>query len=87
MGIEPGKSWTSREILINLVRDVGQLQELCEVLRSSETLGRIELDQLNAGLAKAGYWLKQARKYAGLDESIKGSATVGSQQNDPPGMD
>lgn len=86
MTIEPEKSWTSREILINLVRDVGQLQELCDLLRSADHLGRLELDQLNAGLAKAGYWLKQGRKYAGRVEGIKGSGTVGSKQDDSSRM-
>lgn len=82
MTIEPEKSWTSKEILINLVRDVGQLQDLCDLLRSADHLGRLELDQLNAGLAKAGYWLKQGRKYAGRVEGIKGSGIVGSEQDD-----
>ena len=86
MTIEPEKSWTSREILINLVRDVAQLQELCERLRTADHFGRLEVDQIKAGLAKAGYWFKPGQKYAGHVDGGKGGATIRSGRDDSPGL-
>ena len=86
MAIEPEKSWTSREILINLVRDVAQLQELCEKLGDADRFGRLEVDQIRAGLAKAGYWLKQGQRYAGRVEGIKGGATIRPEPDDSQGV-
>jgi hypothetical protein len=81
-----GKGWTSEEILCSLVSDLNQLIEVAEVIGKGESMGRLELDQLRAGVNKAMYWINQGRVRCGYTESDQGEADIPARQDDSRGV-